>query len=259
MDHQKNPAGSLLKQLAKFNLVGVVNTAVTYALYAGLVLAGMSHLWALVLDYAAGIALGFWLNRTFTFHSREPWLPALGRMTATYIPLLALNEVLLFALVDGMQMNKLVAQAGALGAIGLLSFVVQKLFVFRGVRSTMPRVISLPTFSDPRGSLTVIENALPFDVRRVYYIYSCAAEPRGGHRHHVTVQALVCVAGRCVIDWDNGSERGSTVLDRPDTLLVLEPRDWHVMRDFSSDAVLLVLASHPFDPADYIDEGYHRD
>jgi dTDP-4-dehydrorhamnose 3,5-epimerase-like enzyme len=119
-------------------------------------------------------------------------------------------------------------------------------------------VITLPTHRDPRGSLTVIEKILPFTVQRVYYIYGCSDAPRGGHRHHVNSQALVCVHGNCVIDWDDGRQTGATVLDAPDRLLLLRPEDWHVMRDFSPDAVLLVLASHHFEDADYIDEGYDR-
>lgn len=120
----------------------------------------------------------------------------------------------------------------------------------------MASVIQLSTHRDPRGALTVIEKVLPFDVQRVYYIYACNDQPRGGHRHHRTTQALVCVHGSCVVDWHDGTKPNSVVLNQPDRLLVVEPRDWHVMRDFTPDAVLLVLASHPFDPNDYIDEAY---
>lgn len=123
----------------------------------------------------------------------------------------------------------------------------------------MADLISLPTHRDARGALTVIEKLLPFSVERVYYIYSCADVPRGGHRHLVTAQALVCVHGSCVVDWDNGVERGSAELSSPDRLLLLDPPDWHVMRNFTPDAVLLVLASHPFDRDDYVEEGYSHD
>jgi hypothetical protein len=70
------------------------------------------------------------------------------------------------------------------------------------------------------------------------------------------VQALVSVAGSCAVEWTNGRQKGIETLNEPDKLLLLQPEDWHVMRDFSSDSVLLVLASESFDPADYIDEGY---
>lgn len=131
MDHQEKTPRPLLRQLAAFNVVGIVNTAVTYAVYAVLVLAGMPHLAALAVEYAVGIVLGFWLNRRFTFQSREPWLPGLGRMVAAYVPLLALNEVLLFALVDLAKTDKLLAQGFALVVVSGLSFLVQKTIVFR--------------------------------------------------------------------------------------------------------------------------------
>jgi len=117
-------------------------------------------------------------------------------------------------------------------------------------------IISLPSHVDQRGSLTVIDGILPFDIARVYYIYAGTGVPRGGHRHRTTVQALVSVAGSCVVDWNNGLQKGVTALDAPDKLLLVQPEDWHVMRDFSPDCVLLVLASEHFDAEDYIDEGY---
>lgn len=120
----------------------------------------------------------------------------------------------------------------------------------------MATEIVLPVHGDKRGKLTVIEKILPFDIKRVYYIFECNSEPRGGHRHKKTVQALVCVAGSCVVDWDNGAMRGSSLLDSPAKILLVQPEDYHVMRDFTGDAVLLVLASEYFDEADYIDEGY---
>ena len=120
----------------------------------------------------------------------------------------------------------------------------------------MARIIELPSHTDERGRLTVIDRNLPFAIARVYYMYAAPGKPRGGHRHRKTVQALVCVAGSCVVEWNNGRGKGMETLDTPDKLLLLQPEDWHVMRDFSPDAVLLVLASEPFDPDDYIDEGY---
>jgi hypothetical protein len=87
-------------------------------------------------------------------------------------------------------------------------------------------------------------------------MYAGTGTPRGGHRHKKTVQALVSVTGSCVAEWNNGRQKGVETLDAPDKLLLVEPEDWHLMRDFSPDSVLLVLASEPFDPGDYIDEGY---
>jgi hypothetical protein len=120
----------------------------------------------------------------------------------------------------------------------------------------MASEISLPTHCDARGKLTVIDGVLPFPIVRAYYVYDCGGATRGGHRHKKTRQALVCLRGFCIVDWTNGVESGSTRLENPGQLLILEPADWHLMRDFSNDAVLLVLASERFDPDDYIDEGY---
>lgn len=120
----------------------------------------------------------------------------------------------------------------------------------------MPQLLTLPTHSDSRGNLTVIEKMLPFEIRRVYYIYNCSDVERGGHRHKKTAQALVCVNGSCVVNNNDGMERKTFVLDKPDKLLVLQPEDFHTMHSFTPDAVLLVLASEYFDADDYIDEDY---
>lgn len=122
----------------------------------------------------------------------------------------------------------------------------------------MPQIINLPTFSDERGSLTVIEKVLPFEVKRIYYIYN-ATEKRGGHRHSKTVQALISVKGSCEIFINNGKQKNTVLLDSPEKCLILSPEDWHSMDKFSSDCVLLVLASDFFDKADYIDEEYPND
>jgi dTDP-4-dehydrorhamnose 3,5-epimerase-like enzyme len=120
----------------------------------------------------------------------------------------------------------------------------------------MSQIIKLPTFTDSRGSLTVLEKVLPFEIKRIYYIYNCSDFERGGHRHKRTMQALICVKGSCVIKCNNGVEKKTIVLNKPDTVLVLMPEDYHIMCDFTSDAVLLVLASEYFDDGDYIDEDY---
>ena len=119
----------------------------------------------------------------------------------------------------------------------------------------MSTIIKLPTFSDHRGCLTVIEKKLPFEIKRVYYIYHATAG-RGGHRHKKTYQALVSVAGSCEVYVHNGKEETTYLLQNPDQCLILNPEDWHTMDRFSPDCILLVLASEYFDPDDYIDEGY---
>lgn len=121
----------------------------------------------------------------------------------------------------------------------------------------MAKIIELKTISDPRGHLTILEDVLPFQIQRLFYIYQVPAnEERGGHRHKVTQMGLICVQGNCRVDCDNGVESQSVTLDDPKKCLLLEPEDFHIMKNFSKDAVLLVLASHKYDPNDYIHEGY---
>ncbi len=118
-------------------------------------------------------------------------------------------------------------------------------------------IIDLPTFTDARGTLTVLEGALPFPVVRTYWIYGADGQTRGGHRHTRTRQALVAVHGTVVVYMDNGIVAENIELKHPGQCLLVEPRDWHTMT-FGSGAVLLVMASHPYDRSEYIDTPYEQ-
>jgi hypothetical protein len=120
----------------------------------------------------------------------------------------------------------------------------------------MAHLIDLKTFTDARGNLTVVEKVLPFDIKRVFYIYGVDDSKRGGHRHHKTIQAAVCIQGACTIYNNNNKSETDWRLDQPNKCLILEPQDWHTMFDFTPDAILMVFASEEFDPADYIHEPY---
>ena len=122
----------------------------------------------------------------------------------------------------------------------------------------MARLIDLKTHTDDRGNLTVVEKVLPFDIKRVFYIYGVDDSKRGGHRHHKTIQAAVCIKGSCKIFNDNGKEESIFELNQPSKCLILNPEDWHTMYDFSNDAILMVFASEYFDAADYIFEAYKK-
>lgn len=119
--------------------------------------------------------------------------------------------------------------------------------------------INLKTFTDSRGNLTVIEKVIPFDVKRIFYIYGVDSSTRGGHRHHKTLQAAICIKGECTIYCNDSSRETIFELNAPYQCLVLEPKDWHTMYNFSSDAILMVLASEYFDEKDYIFEPYNND
>ncbi|MNK02958.1 TDP-4-oxo-6-deoxy-alpha-D-glucose-3,4-oxoisomerase [compost metagenome] len=121
----------------------------------------------------------------------------------------------------------------------------------------MAHIINLRTFKDTRGILTVLDSVVDFEIKRLFYIYAVDDSDRGGHRHHDTYQAAICIQGSCSITNDDNKQIETFVLDSPEKCLILNPEDWHVMHDFSRDAILLVLASTEFDPSDYIYEPYH--
>lgn len=118
----------------------------------------------------------------------------------------------------------------------------------------MPELIELPKYNDERGSLTVIEKILPYEIKRVYYIYKVKGGERGYHSHKKTKQALIAVSGSCQIHIKDRNNNLFFILDSPTKCLLLDPQDFHWMNNFSKDCVLLVLASHEFDLNDYVDE-----
>ena len=120
----------------------------------------------------------------------------------------------------------------------------------------MAELIDLTTFTDKRGNLTVIERIIPFPIKRIFYIYGVDSSVRGGHRHKRTIQAAICIKGSCRIYNNDGISEHYFELAQPNKCLILQPRDWHAMDQFSSDAILMVLASEYFDPNDYIFESY---
>jgi WxcM-like, C-terminal len=118
------------------------------------------------------------------------------------------------------------------------------------------QIIELPTFSDHRGNLTVLENLLPFIPKRYYWIYGTANdEVRGGHRHHKSRQALIAMNGTVNVYLNNGLLSSTVDLINAKQCLIVEPIDWHSMK-FSLGSILLVFSSHTYDVEDYIDEAY---
>jgi mannose-6-phosphate isomerase-like protein (cupin superfamily) len=117
------------------------------------------------------------------------------------------------------------------------------------------QILTIPDFTDSRGSLYVMENLIPFPIKRFFYILN-ASQIRGGHRHHRTHQAMICMKGSVEIYMNNGKSEETIPLTSPNQCLLIEPQDWHQMKNFSSDCVLLILASELFDQGDYIMENY---
>lgn len=117
------------------------------------------------------------------------------------------------------------------------------------------KLINLPPLGDERGSLVSIEarNSIPFEVKRVYYIYGTKqGVSRGFHAHKNLEQLAVCVAGKCRMTLNNGKKQESIWLDSPTKGLHISNSIWREMHDFSEDCVLLVLASEHYDESDYI-------
>ena len=109
--------------------------------------------------------------------------------------------------------------------------------------------------SDRKGNLTVVENGstLPFDVKRVYYIYDVpGGEARGAHAHKELEQLIVAASGSFTVVLDDGTEKKSFFLNRPYQGLYVKPGMWRDLLDFSSGAVCMVLASEPYRPEDYV-------
>lgn len=108
---------------------------------------------------------------------------------------------------------------------------------------------------DYRGQLIALEEYkdIPFKIKRVYYMYDTGKNvTRGHHAHKRLEQILICIHGSCKIRLDNGIEKCTVLLDKPFEGLYVSNVMWREMYDFSSDAVLLVLASELYDETDYI-------
>jgi hypothetical protein len=109
--------------------------------------------------------------------------------------------------------------------------------------------------SKRKGDICVVENfkTIPFDVKRIYYLYDIpGGVSRGGHAHKQLQQFIVAVSGSFTVTLDDGNVRRSFTLNRPYQGLLLVPGIWRELGDFSSGSVCLVLASELYDKDDYI-------
>lgn len=115
-------------------------------------------------------------------------------------------------------------------------------------------LIDLPTRRDERGALTFMqEPTVPFDVKRIFYLYDVAAgSGRGGHAHRALHQFMIALHGSFVISLDDGRRQETLRLSRPSQGLHVRPMVWADLRDFDPGTVCLVLASAAYDEADYI-------
>jgi hypothetical protein len=119
------------------------------------------------------------------------------------------------------------------------------------------RIIELPKIGDPRGNLTFVEGGrhIPFDIRRVYYLYDVpGGADRGGHSHKNLHQLLIAMSGSFDVVLSDGFRTCRRHLNRSYYGLYIPPMIWRELENFSSGSVCLVLASEAYDEADYYRE-----
>jgi dTDP-4-dehydrorhamnose 3,5-epimerase-like enzyme len=120
---------------------------------------------------------------------------------------------------------------------------------------TLMHTIDLTVFGDEDGKLISLEQYknIPFDIKRVYYIFDTGVNvSRGFHAHNNLKQVAICVKGSCRFVLDDGTYKESIILDSPQIGLYIDNNKWREMHDFSEDCVLMVLASELYDESDYI-------
>jgi hypothetical protein len=116
-------------------------------------------------------------------------------------------------------------------------------------------MVPFPQVSDPRGNLSFVEggNHVPFDIRRVYWLYDVpGGAERGGHAHRALEQVIVAMSGSFDVVLDDGSITQRFHLNRSYAGLYIPSMVWREIDNFSSGSVCMVLASEVFDEADYI-------
>ena len=119
-----------------------------------------------------------------------------------------------------------------------------------------PLLFRLPTFADPRGSLVAFEraNGLPFTAERFFFVFGVpAGGARGSHAHREQHQFLIPVQGSVIVDVTDGEGEATVQIDAPSTGLWLPPLTWATERYVDATSILLVLASGPYQPAEYIE------
>lgn len=118
-------------------------------------------------------------------------------------------------------------------------------------------IVPLNKIHNPAGNITIVEGTMniPFEIRRIYYLYDIpGGESRGGHAHKELYQLIVAASGSFEVMLDDGMNKKIVRLNRPNFGLMVVPGIWRELFEFSSGAICLVLASHPYNENDYIRE-----
>lgn len=116
------------------------------------------------------------------------------------------------------------------------------------------RMVDIRKYSDNRGFLSVVEGGIdiPFEIKRVYYLYLVPEAARGAHAHKQLQQLMIATSGSVHVTLDDGQNKKTFVLDKPWKGLLVVPGMWRTLDDFSGGAVCMVLASERYEAEDYI-------
>jgi len=132
-----------------------------------------------------------------------------------------------------------------------------KLEMHRQTRIKDCRIITLKKHHHANGNLTAVNNGveLPFDIKRTFYIYDVpGGAERGGHSHYTCQEFIIAISGSFDVTVDDGTDKYTFTLNRPNQGLLVAPGIWRTLQNFSSGSVCLALASHHFDEEDYVRE-----
>ncbi|WP_296150833.1 FdtA/QdtA family cupin domain-containing protein [uncultured Flavobacterium sp.] len=116
-------------------------------------------------------------------------------------------------------------------------------------------IVDLPKIHNDAGNLTFLDNNknLPFDIKRIYYLYDVPmGADRGGHGHYELQQYIVAASGSFTFVLDDGTNKKEVFLNDPSKALHIRPGIWREIKNFSSGSICLVLASHVYEESDYM-------
>lgn len=116
------------------------------------------------------------------------------------------------------------------------------------------QIIDIRKYTDNRGYLSVVESGLdiPFEIKRIYYLYMVPEAARGAHAHKTLQQLMIATSGSVHVTLDDGQNKKTFILDKPWKGLLVAPGLWRDLENFSGGAVCMVLASENYNADDYI-------
>lgn len=248
-------------QFLRFLVVGGTNTVVTTAAFYGLATVLPARA-AFTIVYAAGLAFVVLVTPRYVFGSQSSWMRRL-LLLAWYLGTYAVGIGVISLLSSVFTAPRIAVVIGTALVTAPLGFIGARLLVGGAgdisdttTTAPLPRVTAhtLTHARDLRGALTAVELPdLEFVPQRVFAVYDVPhASLRGAHAHRTCSQFLICLTGGVSCLADNGSEREAFRLSSPVVGLHVPPMVWCTQWNYTRDAVLLVLASHRYDPDDYI-------